>query len=324
MLERSLAINPLFFDQFQFSFCSKRKAIHTLFDRYLSDDQLLNCLKDLPQQLEDPQPRAWQSIDWQSIDPEQIIGIDRDVFLSIIIGALDTEAPIRGYTQTSRQYLAKIQPNLARFVGGVVDDEGNLIELGLWEKEERQHTPALLKIYSKLTGEKIFPKLPRVRQYQPTENAANDLYRHGLHRTLTEYGAVCLYLYLVTHTTGALQQVFTEILQDEINHMIKFWGFGLWLYPNSSRQRLQQIIWQKMTEKIGFYKTLDRGNIKTADFFNTFQHMTSILNWNSWTNLHKIEFIYISIVTLFYFWQWSKKLPEKYLDTLLGQPDLAR
>ncbi len=59
---------------------------------------------------------------------------------------MDTEAPIRGYTQTSRQYLEKLHPQMARFVGGTVGKNGELLELGLWEKEERQHTPALIKI----------------------------------------------------------------------------------------------------------------------------------------------------------------------------------
>jgi hypothetical protein len=42
-----------------------------------------------------------------------------DIFLSIIKGALDTEAPIKDYTQTSRQYLEPIHPSMARLVGGM-------------------------------------------------------------------------------------------------------------------------------------------------------------------------------------------------------------
>ena len=43
---------------------------------------------------------------------------------------------------------------------------------------------------------------------------------------------MCLYLWLMSHTTGTLQQVRGELLQDEINHLTKFWGMGMWLYPD--------------------------------------------------------------------------------------------
>nr|ADO19036.1 hypothetical protein Nfla_2902 [Nostoc flagelliforme str. Sunitezuoqi] len=166
------------------------------------------------------------------------LGLDAEVFLSILIGAMDTEAPIRGYTQTSRQYLEKLHPQMARFVGGTVGENGELLELGLWEKEERQHTPALIKIYTQLTGEKITPKLRTVRGYLPTDDAYEDLYRHGLHRIATEYGATCLYIWLMAHTTGALQDVLEELAQDEINHMTKFWGFGVWAFPDTGLMRI--------------------------------------------------------------------------------------
>ena len=68
---------------------------------------------------------------------------------------------------------------MARFVGGTVDADGNRQEIGLWEKEERQHTPALLKVYTQLTGEKISPDYRTVRGYIPTGDAYQDLYRHG-------------------------------------------------------------------------------------------------------------------------------------------------
>jgi hypothetical protein len=196
---------------FDFNILGDFRSIHNVSNRYLSFENLCNCLNDLPQQLNKPQARLWQQIDWNDIDLKQIVGIDSDVFLAILSGAIDTEAPIRGYTQTSRQYLEKIDRRIARFVGGTIDDNGNLIELGLWEKEERQHTPALVRVYQKLTGEKPFLKLPKVRNYCSSNNPYDDLYYHGLHRTLTEYGAVCLYLYLTAHTEGTLRQVLSEI-----------------------------------------------------------------------------------------------------------------
>ena len=76
---------------------------------------------------------------------------------------------------------------MAQYVGGTIDQNQKLIEPGLWEKEERQHTPALIKVYQQLTGEKITPKFRTVRGYLPTDNPYEDLYRHGLHRIATEF-----------------------------------------------------------------------------------------------------------------------------------------
>ena len=112
------------------SFWQTKTRIHHLVDTYLTTDLLCNRLEDLPEQFLNPQPRPWQTIRWQSINSAQIIGIDLEVFLKIIKGALDTEAPIRGYTQTSRQYLQSIHPAMARFVGGTVAQDDSLI-LGL-------------------------------------------------------------------------------------------------------------------------------------------------------------------------------------------------
>ena len=215
-----------------------QRRIRSLIDKYIAVEKLHERLEDLPIQFANPQPRPWKLIDWHTINRNQIIGLDAEVFLSILIGAMDTEAPIRGYTQTSRQYLEKLHPQMARFVGGTVGKDGELLELGLWEKEERQHTPALIKIYTQLTGEKITPKLRTVRSYLPTDDAHEDLYRHGLHRIATEYGATCLYIWLMAHTTGALQDVLEELAQDEINHMTKFWGFGVWTFPDTGLMRI--------------------------------------------------------------------------------------
>jgi hypothetical protein len=303
---------------FDRSFLQNFSSIHQLSNRYLSTEHLLNCLEDLPQQLQKMKARPWRSIDWEDLSISQIVGIEPDIFLSILIGTIDTEAPIRGYTQASRQYLEKIDSNIARFVGGTVDDRGNLIELGLWEKEERQHTPTLVRIYQQLTGEKPFLKLPKVRNYQPSNDPYEDLYHHGLHRTLTEYGAACLYLYLAVHTTGVLQQIIEEILQDEINHMMKFWGFGIWLYPDSYDRRLQKIIGNKVRNIICPKSKKDVRPTSRADFVSTFQYMKGILNWQNWSNFHKLEFIYISIFVLDRLRNCSKQLSPQYLNKLLG------
>lgn len=292
------------------NYLQTQRRIKSLVNHYVSEEKLNNRLQDLPIQFENPQPRPWKSINWQTINQNQIIGINPDVFLSIIVGAIDTEAPIRGYTQTSRQYLEKLHPQLARFVGGIAEN-GNLLELGLWEKEERQHTPALLKIYQQLTGKKIAPTVRNVREYQPYYDPYADLYCHGLHRVATEYGATCLYLWLMAHTTGELQTVLEELTLDEINHMTKFWGFGVWAFPKSSVVAIAQT---------SFQATIRPMSSSRSSLFRTLHRMTKVLNWQSWSLTNKSSFIYTCTYTLHRLCSWNNTLTPEYLQQLFGEP----
>ena len=303
---------------FRPNFFQTKDRINYLIDEYLSLEQLCDRLEDLPQQFRNPQPRQWEPINWQDINPSQVIGIELDIFLSIIQGALDTEAPIRGYTQASRQYLQPIHPSMAKFVGGSVAADGSIVELGLWEKEERQHTPALAKIYQHLTKKKITPQLRQVKSYQPRENPYQDLYSHGLHRVITEYSAACLYLWLMSHTTGTIQQVIAEILQDEVNHMTKFWGMGMWLYPDGAKRLIRYILSQIRTILPLSYEL---GSKPQSNLTPTFQRMMSVLNWQSWSILSRGELIYTFIGILQRMWQWSGKLSPEYLQSYCASPD---
>ncbi|MBW4576763.1 MAG: ferritin-like domain-containing protein [Aphanothece sp. CMT-3BRIN-NPC111] len=295
------------------SFFETKDRIESVLDQYLTLEKLRARLEDLPVQFENPQPRLWQPIHWQTINQKQVVGIDLKIFLSIIVGAVNTEAPIRGYTQTSRQYLEPIHPQLARFVGGVVAEDGTMLELGLWEKEERQHAPALIKTYIQLTGNKpiLSPHAPK--SYKPLNNPGDDLYRHGLHRIITEYSAVCLYLRLMAHTTGTLQQVFAELLQDEINHMTKFWGFGIWLFPESYLSRMAGTFGQILTRQ---HSTQVSHIQPTAHLTRTFHRMMGVLDWNSWSWNHKLELVYTFIRVWHRLWRWSGSLTPEYLQQL--------
>jgi hypothetical protein len=276
-----------------------------LIDKYLAVEKLQDRLQDLPIQFANPQPRPWKAIDWQTINRNQIIGIDPEIFLSILIGAMDTEAPIRSYTQTSRQYLAKLHPQMARFVGGTVSEDDNLLEPGLWEKEERQHTPALIKVYTQLTGEKIIPKHRTVRGYLPTDDPYEDLYRHGLHRIATEYGATCLYLWLMAYTTGALQDVLEELAQDEINHTTKFWGFGVWAFPDTGLMRIGRTLMKTRSP-----------NYQRNNLIRTLRRMMATLNWNAWSLSNKTTLLFTFTYIMHRLWTWNNTLTPKYLQEL--------
>jgi hypothetical protein len=282
-------------------------TIKELIDFYLSQTHLNDLLEDLPQQFNHSKPRKWALVDWQSINANQIIGIDPHLFLAIIKGSIDTEAPIRGYTQTSRQYLTFIHPAMAKFVGGTVDEIGNLQTRGLWELEECRHTPALIAIYHQLSGEKIKPTEKTARPYQPTNCPSRDLYRHGLHRILTEYGATCLYLWLMGHSTGMLRQALGELVQDEVNHLTKFWGFGVWLYPQPQGCRFIYSCQQ-------LFPYQSQGN----SLLKTYRRMMSVLHWNEWKWQHRSEIIQTFYLVMKILLVWHKSLNSTDLDRLFG------
>jgi hypothetical protein len=285
------------------------QQIDALIDCHLHPEHLRDRLADLPQQFRQPQPRPWQPIDWQKIEPSQIVGIEIDVFLAILRGAIDTEASIRPYTQASRQYLEPLHPAMARFVGGRVDGNGTLIEPGLWEKEERQHTPALVKIYRQLAAEKP-PILPHeARPYQPAQDPGQDLYRHGLHRVATEYGATCLYLWLMAHTTGALRQVLAELTTDEVNHMTKFWGFGVWAYPDTGFLKVCRTLLHTSQGRLTYQR-------QRSSLLGTLHRMTQELAWPQWSWHNRYTFTYTSFKILHRLWDWSDRLQSQKLNQL--------
>jgi hypothetical protein len=282
-------------------------TIHEFISTYLHPDYLTARLQELPQQFKRPQPRRWARIEWQSIDSTLITGIDTTLFLAILQGAIDTEAPIRDYTHTSRQYLNAIHPQMAEFVGGRVDAVGNAQSKGIWELEECRHAPALSAIYERISGEKVQLNPKLARAYQPTDCPDTDLYRHGLSRIFTEYGAACLYLWLIGHSTGVLRQVLEELLTDEINHLIKFWGFGIWLYPCSKGQRFIH----------GCRQLLPRRSAG-GNLIKTYQRMLSVLHWQRWQLQHRWQIITIFYLVITRLLAWHQSLTPTALEQIFG------
>jgi len=287
--------------------------IDQLVDTYLPLPHLNERLADLPQQFAQPTPRSWQPICWQAIAPEQIVGIDPTVFIAVLEGTINTEAPIRGYTQASRQYLAPIDARMARFVGGRVDAAGQMLELGLWEKEERRHTPALKQIYTQLSGYTPNVQPHSARPYTPSSQPETDLYRHGLHRVATEYGATCLYLWMMAHTTGLLQSVLAELLIDEINHTVKFWGFGCWAYPEASLFRTGQTLFAALREK--WQNPHVQGSL-----IHTLRRITQTLHWSDWSFTNQAALMYTFGRVMQRLLQWQHRLTSDQLRELLGEP----
>jgi hypothetical protein len=333
-----------------------RSPIRNLLNQHLSFAQLNNRLEDLPAQFKQPQMRPWQVIDWDAIATDQIIGISPEVYLAVIAGCMNIEAPIHDYSHTSWHYLQRLYPEMAKFVGGVRSADGSLIEMGLWEKEERQHAPVLHRLYKQLAAAPPQRIKLRAKEYQPSGDPDQDLFRHGLHRITTEYGATCLYLWLMAHSTGALRNLIEELLRDEVNHMTKFLGFGLWAYPGSKlmlkpgyisslmillaqRMRLSSIglincffhklclIWEgKRSPQAPTSEDL-RATVNYAPAINnlltTFKHVMGLVNWQIWNWQNRVELIWVFVIVLWRLRCWSNSLTATYLQDLFGMPPLA-
>jgi hypothetical protein len=216
-----------------------RARMNRLINRYLSIEILSHRLSDLPTQFTQPHTRIWEPIDWKSISRNQIIGVDPDLFIMLVAGATEIETPIREYSQESWNYMKSLHPQMAYFMGGEQNPDGSIAALGVWEKEERQHAPTFKKIYRQLTGEKLQTKPNSVSGYQASDSALADVYRHTLSRISTEWGATSVYLWLMAHSTGALQQALAQPLQDEVNHLAKFWGFCRWAFDGTYLKQLK-------------------------------------------------------------------------------------
>ncbi len=217
-----------------------RSRINLLLDRYMNLTVLNHQLMDLPSQFETPHTRHWEPIEWKAIHPDQIVGIDPDVFCDMIASVVEIESPIQDYARESQGYFQPVDDRMAGFVGGVFDEAGALKTMGTWGKEERQHAPAFRKIYECLTGEKLDRvKANSVQGYVPGDDATTDLRSHVQSRITTEWSAASVYIWLMAHSTGALQNAIAQPLQDEVNHLAKFWGFSRWVFEDSFLDQFQ-------------------------------------------------------------------------------------
>jgi hypothetical protein len=285
--------------------------IRHLANCYLTEAQLRDRLEDLPRQFQRPQIRPWPALPWRQVHADQLQGIDRATFCALLQGTIDTEAPIRGYTAASRQYLQDLYPAMAEFVGGQVDSKDQVLSVGLWEREEKRHTPALIKLYTIIQGESPTVTPHPARPYRLTEDPHGALYRHGLHRVATEYGATCLYLWMMAYSTGPLQTVLAELLIDEINHMTKFWGFGQWAYPDSGLGKISKTLGQGLMQKL-------RNPHTQGSLIHTLRRMMAELAWDQWRPAQRVAMIYSFDQVMRRLWRWHRTLTPTYLNQLFG------
>lgn len=275
------------------------KHIRHLVDRYLSVQILQSNLVDLPSQFQDPHQRRWDPIRWKAVNPRQIRGINPEIFLAMIVTASEVEDPIRGYAHESWTYLDPVHPKMAHFMGG---SSGSA---GVWEKEERRHAPVLRKLYQQLTGDSPTQIIPNsVNPVASTADPRQAAHHHILGRVNTEWSAVSVYLWLMAHSSGELCQVLAQLLQDEINHLAKFWGFRRWAFGSSCRDQFIFSV-NRLVELFHGHR-VERSQGST---------LLKKLNWiQGWPNMLALGYCFT--LTAFAIWQWDHQIQTRDLDSL--------
>lgn len=285
------------------------RSLQHLLDHHLTPDHLSDCLNDLPVQFQRPRPRPWQKIPWSAVNRSQIIGVDPGVFLNLVAIAAEVEAPIRGYALESASYLERIHPQMAEFMGGHHDPTGHPTQLGVWEKEERQHCPVFRKIYQQLSHRSLTPKPNKVQQVDLKTDPYHAIHRHLMGRITTEWSATSTYLWLMIHSTGALQQAIAQPLQDEINHLAKFWGFRRWLFGPSLRQQLIFSLRNVIRHLKHHHQERTHGS-----------HL--VQGMKLWP--HGAELVGCFAQTMLRMYQWDRELSYSYLRHLFGPSPLSQ
>jgi hypothetical protein len=287
-----------------------RARINMLIDEYLSVEQLSDRLSDLPSQFETPHQRHWEPICWKQIDRSQIIDVEPELFLKIVASAAEVEAPIRDYSKESWDYFHGLHPQMATFMGGTFALDGTTLSIGIWEKEERQHAPAFRKLYQQLTGEELVSKPNSVNGCHPSSDPWEDLHDHVLSRLATEWSAVSVYLWLMAHSTGELQRAIAQPLQDEVNHLAKFWGFSRWAFANSYYQHLKG----STSNLAALLKHHRRERTYSGDLVSRTRRIDNAIY------AMELAFAFLRVMTRLRI--WNRELTNSYLRHLLGQPPM--
>jgi hypothetical protein len=94
--------------------------------------------------------------------------------------------------------------------------------------------------------------------------------------------------------------------------MTKFWGFGLWAYPDSSVLKVFKTLIGTAVGQL-FYRHHAR-----ASLVHTLRRMAQILHWSAWSWGNQLTLVWTFIVVLFRLWRWSHTITPAYLEALFG------
>ena len=84
-------------------------------------------------------------------------------------------------------------------------------------------------------------------------------------------------------------RVLSELLQNQTNHLTKFWGVEMWLYLDGYSQLVGYML-KQIEELLSLAE--DRKSSSKSNLAATVRCMMTILNWRSWHSECKIESVY--------------------------------
>jgi hypothetical protein len=110
----------------------------------------------------------------------------------------------------------------------------------------------------------------------------------------------------MAHSTGALQQAIAQPLQDEVNHLAKFWGFSRWAFAVPFWQQCNDV--SKYLFSIIRYQKQER------------THGQDLVQKSIATDelVHGIEVIFVFTRIIVRFREWQPELSNSFLHHLLG------
>lgn len=289
------------------SYLQIRERINYLIKKYLSVGVLYSHLHNLQIELKTPYQRYPQRIDWQKINLEQITGISNDLFIDKIISAAKLEIKNREFDTEIRDYLQSVNPQIASFLETTSNQNTMVSNLFInegKEKEEDQEFYLFRKIYQHLTGDKLSTQGYAAKQDEFRGNLREKIYNNALNRIINQWSAISIYVWLMAHSTGELQKAIVQPLQDEVNHLAKFWGISYWAFSDSFLSRLQN----KTKNLKPLIKNQERQDEQKDEILE--------LNYA----LHSVELTFTFTSVMMQLYQWHKTLEYLYLENLFAYP----
>jgi hypothetical protein len=114
-------------------------------------------------------------------------------------------------------------------------------------------------------------------------------------------------LWLMAHSTGALQQAIAQPFQDEVNHLAKFWGFSRWAFAGSYYDRVKGSMKSLLTLAKHHRGERTEGNNLVGKA----------------TTVDAIELAFVFSRVMVRVRTWNRELSHTLLTHLFGQSPLA-
>ena len=289
------------------SYLQIRERINYLIKNYLSTGVLYSHLHNLQLDLKIPYQRYPQPIDWQKINLEQITGTSNDLFMFQIINATKLEIQNQEFDTEIRDYLQSVNPQIACFLE-TTSNQNNIISKSLInegkEKEEGQKFYLFREIYQHLTSDKLSTQDYTVKHDEFRRKLQEQIYNNALNRIINQWNAISIYVWLMAHSTGELQKVIVQPLQDEVNHLAKFWSISYWSFSDSFLSSLQN----RTKNLKPLIKNQERQNEQKDEILE--------LNYA----LHSVEVTFTFTSVMMQLYQWHKTLEYLYLKNLFAYP----